>query len=70
MKLKIDLEADALYLTLQDEPASESEEVASGIILDYSADGKVVGIEMLYLSKRSPGVDVKRVLLETVPAAL
>ena len=40
MKLKIDLEADALYLTLQDEPASESEEVASGIILDYSADGQ------------------------------
>lgn len=70
MKLKIDQEADALHLTLQDEPAAESEEVAPGIILDYSAGGQVVGIEMLYLSKRSPSVDVRRLLFETVPASL
>lgn len=70
MKLKIDQEVDALYLTLQDEPAAESEEVAPGIILDYSADGKVVGIEMLSLSKRSPSVHLGRLLFETVPLAL
>ena len=50
MKLKIDHEADALYLTLEDIPAAETVEVAPGIIVDYSAEGQVVGIEMLYLS--------------------
>ena len=68
MKLKIDLEADALYLTLGDEPTQESEEVSPGIIVDYSASGKVIGIEMLYLSKRAPDADVRRLLFETVPA--
>jgi uncharacterized protein YuzE len=67
MKLKIDREADALYLTLDESVAVESEEVSPGIILDYDADNNVVGIEMLYLSKRTPKLDTSRLLFETVP---
>ena len=52
MKLTIDREADALYLDLDETLSYESQEIAPGVILDYSKDGKVVGIEMLYLSKR------------------
>ena len=66
MKLKIDREADALYLTLGEALAIESEEVAPGIVLDYGEGGMVVGIEMLYLSRRAPGIDVQRLLFETV----
>lgn len=67
MKLEIDREADALYLTLSDAPAVESEEVAPGIIVDYDELDHAVGIEMLHLSKRVAGVDVQRLLFETVP---
>ncbi len=67
MKLKIDKQADALYLALTDLPASCSEEVAPGIILDYDERGQVVGIEMLYLSKRANPVDIHRLVFETVP---
>ena len=67
MKLKIDHAADALYLTLDDSDVVESEEVSPGIIVDYNADDKVVGIEMLYLSKRSPKLDTGKLLFETVP---
>lgn len=67
MKLKIDLQADALYLTLSDEPAVRSEEVSPGIIVDYDGQDRVVGIEMLYLSRRAPSVGVHRLLFETVP---
>ena len=66
MKLRIDREADALYFSLSEAPAAESEEVAPGIILDYSESGMVVGIEMLYLSRRVPGIDLQRLLFETV----
>ena len=52
MKLTIDKDADALYLELDDAPAADSEEISPGVILDYNSDGKVTGIEMLYLSKR------------------
>jgi uncharacterized protein YuzE len=69
MKLKIDHEADALYLTLNEAGAVESKEVSPGIIVDYNEDGKVVGIEMLYLSKRAPKVDTRKLEFETVPSA-
>ena len=54
MKLKVDREADALYLRLDDSRIVESEEVAPGVILDYNEDEQVVGIEMLGISKRAP----------------
>lgn len=49
MKLHIDEEADALHLQSVDAPVVESEEVASGIIVDHDASNPVVGIEVLYL---------------------
>ena len=52
MRLKIDKESDALYLRLDEMAIVESEEVQPGIILDFDAAGKVVGIEILGLSTR------------------
>ena len=66
MKLTIDREADRLYLNLDESPAAESEEISPGVILDYSAEGKVVGIEMLHLSTRVSPEKLNRMQLETV----
>ncbi len=52
MKLKLDKENDALYFRLDETIIVESEEVQPGVILDFDADGKVVGIELLNLSSR------------------
>jgi uncharacterized protein YuzE len=52
MRLKIDKENDALYLRLDESSIIDSEEVQPGVILDFNADGKVVGIELLNLSTR------------------
>ncbi len=67
MRLKVDERADALYLTLSEAPASRSEEVSPGIIVDYDNQDRVVDIEMLYLSKRAPETDLRRLLFESVP---
>ncbi len=56
MKLTVDREADALYLRLDESKIMESEEVSPGVILDFNEHNEVVGIEMLHLSKRSPGI--------------
>jgi len=48
----VDQTADALYLNLDDAAAEDSREIAPGVILDYDASGKGVGMEMLHLSKR------------------
>jgi len=58
MKLSIDEVADALHLQLVDVDVIESEEVAPGIIVDYDANGAIVGLEILHLSKRPHPVDV------------
>jgi uncharacterized protein YuzE len=67
MNLKVDYEADALYLSLGEGPASDSEEVSPGIIIDYNEKGQAVGLEMLHLSKRAQGADFHRLLFESVP---
>ncbi len=52
MRLKVDKESDALYFRLDESAVVESEEVQPGVILDFNAEGKVVGIEILNLSTR------------------
>ena len=59
MRLKIDREADALYLRLDDSTIIESEEVSPGVVLDFNEQNQVVGVEMLHLSKRAPGLNLK-----------
>ena len=69
MKLTIDPKADALYLRLNDAAIADSEQVASGVVLDYDAEDNVVGVEMLRLSKRARKADLERLLFETLGAS-
>ncbi len=69
MKLKVDHEADALYLSLSEEAVSSSTEVSPGIIVDLDEAGRAVGGEMLYLSKRVSAADAHRPLYDSVPQA-
>ena len=66
MRIKIDEASDALYFRLDESPVVESEEVQPGIILDYNAAGKVVGIEILGIKGRIPLEELKRLQFETV----
>lgn len=51
MKVKYDKETDILYIRLSEIAIDESNEDKDGIILDYSIDGQLVGIEVLNASK-------------------
>ena len=66
MKLHVDKEADTLYLRLDDSAIVESEEVSPGVVLDYNETNEVVGVEMLYLSKRSSNLNLSALEFETV----
>jgi len=65
MRLKVDKENDALYFRLDESSIVESEEVQPGVILDFNADGKVVGIEILDLSIRMSPDQLKILQYET-----
>jgi uncharacterized protein YuzE len=53
MQMHYDPEADAFAVHFAPKGAYvESEEVAPGVILDFDADGQVIGIEVLDVRKR------------------
>ena len=66
MGLKIDKENDTLYLRLDDTAIVESEEVQPGVVLDFDAKGRVVGVEILDLSTRVQPERLRVFQLETV----
>jgi uncharacterized protein YuzE len=66
MKLKVDKERDALYFRLDESAIVESEEVQPGVILDFDAEGHVVGIEILRLSGRVAPERLRTLHFETI----
>lgn len=66
MKLKLDTQADALYLRLDESRIIESEEISAGVILDYNESNEVVGIEMHHISKRSAQLNLADIEVESV----
>ena len=54
MKIEYDPKADAMYIRLANGAVSDSDEVRPGVVLDFDAEGNVLGIEMLNVSLRTP----------------
>lgn len=52
MKLEFDPKADAAYLEISDAEIENTKQIEPGIIVDYDAEGHIVGIEVLSISKR------------------
>lgn len=52
MKTSYDRVVDALYVHFSAHPAVESEEIAPGIMFDFDADNRLVGIEVLNAKTR------------------
>ena len=66
LNLKVDKNADALYLRLDDSRIVDSEEVSSGVLLDYNDANEVVGVEIHQLSKRSSKIDLTDLEFESI----
>ena len=63
MKAHYDNEIDALYLTLGDQEPDGVIEIAEGVNLDTTAEGKITGIEILRASAR---LDIDTILSYTL----
>jgi len=69
MRVRVDRQADAVYLNLTDHEIVESEEVADGIVVDYDAEGRIVGLEILDASRRTGDPSVLKQFSFDLPAA-
>lgn len=66
MKVKFDWESNALYIRFSDAPISESEEVRENVILDFDAEGHVVGLEVLNFTEQFGWREEREVQLEVL----
>ena len=53
MKIEFDPKADAMYIRLIAGTVVESDAVRPGVVFDFDAAGRVLGIEMLDVSQRT-----------------
>ena len=65
MKLNYYPETDSLYIDLSEKTSVESKEISAGIVLDYDADGNLVGIDIDNASKK---VQLKELILSRLPS--
>lgn len=52
MKLAYYSDTDSLYIDLSEHPSVESREVSDGVVLDYDAEGQLVGIDIDNASRK------------------
>jgi len=67
MKLNYYPETDSLYIDLSEKPSAESREISEGVLLDYDAEGNLVGID---IDNASTKVHLKELTLRKLPAEI
>ena len=65
MKLNYYPETDSLYIDLSEKTSVESKEISEGVVLDYDAEGNLVGIDIDNASKK---VQLKELTLRRLPS--
>ena len=64
MKINYYPDTDSLYIDLSSKTSVDSCEVSDGIVLDYDADGNLVGID---IDQASLKLDFKELILSKLP---
>ncbi len=67
MRLNYYPETDSLYINLSENPSVESQEISEGILLDYDAEGRLVGID---IDNASHKVDMEKLILSQLPCGI
>ena len=67
MKLNYYPDTDSLYIDLSEKPSVASREVSEGVVLDYDAEGNLVGIDIDHASEK---VDLRTLSLSRLPGVV
>jgi len=67
MRLNYFAETDSLYIDLSERPSAQSREIAEGVVVDYDAEGNLVGID---IDNASAKVELRQVILDKLPATI
>ena len=65
MKLNYHPDTDSLYIDLSEKQSVETREISEGVLLDYDANGDLVGID---IDNASNKVQLKDLILSKLPS--
>ena len=51
MKLHYDPDTDSLYIDLNARPGADAQEIIDGLVIDFDAEGRPVGIDIQHASR-------------------
>lgn len=66
MKIEYDKEVDALYIRIQEKKVARTKEIEEGVNLDFDAEGKVVGLEIIGATERYSREDLFKLSAENL----
>jgi uncharacterized protein YuzE len=69
MKLHYYPETDSLYIELRNVPGAEAREIVEGLIVDFDANGDVVGLDIDHASRKLDLSKVETIALPPASAA-
>ena len=67
MKVNYYPETDSLYIDLSEQTSVESREISEGVVLDYDAEGNLVGID---IDNASAKVELHKLIVSRLPASV
>ena len=67
MKVEYYKDTDSLYIDLSENQSSESKEISEGVVLDYDAAGRLVGID---IDNASNKVALEKLTVSSLPGTV
>jgi len=64
VKLSYDPNTDSLYIHLSERTSVDSDEISEGVVLDFDANGILVGIDVQEASKKA---DLRHLMVSHIP---
>jgi uncharacterized protein YuzE len=69
MKLHYYPETDSLYIELKSTPGAEAREIVEGLVVDFDANGDVVGFDIDHASRQLDLSKIETIALPSASAA-
>jgi len=58
MKIEYDKQVDALYIRIQEKDVARTQEISEGVNVDFDAEGRLIGLEVLRAAEHYSLADI------------
>ena len=70
MRIEYDRETNALYIQMQEKYVTKTKEIENGLLIDLDEANKLIGLEILDVTKRFTLSDIVNLHVENLPVEI